>query len=217
MVVLALYRISCGLSMILCLVPLNWHWRNGNIPAIALILWLVPYNLCTWVNSFIWPDDASLLAGWEGGIYCDIQVKILMAGYTGIITSILAIARNLANILSDDNPIVRTKAVKRRENMKDLVICLGIPIYMMAVHYVVQPRRYYLYTISGCGATVDKSWPSIIIIFIWPPITALVASYYAGKFDHHISRDGSTADSSHSAGDISSAQISQPLHQHPEQ
>ena len=173
--------------MVLSLIPLNWHWRNKNIPAIALILWLVPYNLCTWINSFIWPTDISLFTGWEGGIYCDIQVKLLVAGYTGLMVSILAIARNLAKILSDDNPVVQTKAVQRRENIKDLVICLGIPIYMMAIHYVVQPRRYYLYTISGCVAVVDKSWPSIVIIFIWPPITALIASSYAGLSGHHLS------------------------------
>jgi pheromone a factor receptor len=178
---LLLFRWACCVSLLLCCVPLIWHWRNKNVPAVFLIIWLSVFNFCSFINSFIWPDDISLLTGWEGGIYCDIQVKVLIAGFTGHLGAMAAIARNLAVILSDDAPVVRTKAIRRRELYKDLALCLAIPIFMMTVHYVVQPRRYILMTITGCTAAVDRSWPTIVLLFMWPPISALLAGYFSGK------------------------------------
>jgi pheromone a factor receptor len=188
---LIVFRWACCVSLLLCAVPLTWHWRNKNIPACFLIIWLSIFNLCSFVNSFLWPTDFDLFTGWEGGIYCDIQVKVMVAGFTGHLGAMAAIARNLAVILSDDAPVIRTKSIRRKELYKDLGLCLAIPIFMMAVHYIVQPRRYILYTITGCTAVVDRSWPSIALIFIWPPITAIMAGYYAGKSlpsDHRLSR-----------------------------
>ncbi|KAA8910909.1 GPCR fungal pheromone mating factor [Sphaerosporella brunnea] len=173
------FRWACCVSLLLCIVPLAWHWQNKNTAACFLIIWLSIFNLCSFINSFIWPDDIAVLTGWEGGIYCDIQIKILIAGFTGHLGAMAAIARNLAVILSDDAPVVRTRAVRRRELYKDLALCLAVPILMMAVHYIVQPRRYTLVAITGCTAAVDRSWPTVVLIFIWPPIVALMAGYYA--------------------------------------
>jgi pheromone a factor receptor len=139
-------------------------------------------NICSFANSFIWPNDLSIWTGFDGAVFCDIQVKIFIAGTAGMLGAIAAMARSLAKILSDNITVVRTKAVRRRELLKDLCLCLGIPLYMMLVHYIVQPSRYYLYSVTGCTAVVDRSWPSVVLLFIWPPVAALVAGYFAGMF-----------------------------------
>jgi pheromone a factor receptor len=50
---------------------------------------------------------------------------------------------------------------------------------MMLVYYFVQPIRYFIFGISGCGAAYDASWPSIVAIWMWQPIIITVGSYYA--------------------------------------
>ena len=173
-----IFRVLSALSIGLSLIPLAWHIANKNIPAVFLTVWIVVYNVCILTNSFIWPTD-SLYGTWDGKIFCDIQIKILIACAAGQMGAVAAIMRNLAKIMSDDISVIQTRAVRRRELIKDLVICLLIPVYMMAVHYIVQPVRYTIYAITGCAPTVDRSWPTIVLLLIWPPIAAIICGYYS--------------------------------------
>lgn len=175
-----LFRVLTAISITLSIIPLFWHWTNKNVPAVLLTVWVVISNICLFMNTFIWPNDY-LWETWDGNIYCDIQIKILIACGTGQMGAVAAISRNLANIMSDDISVVQTKRVRRQNLIKDLILCLGIPIYMMSIHYIVQPARYGVYAIVGCMPMVDRSWPSIVLLFIWPPIAALVAAYFSGN------------------------------------
>ncbi|KAF8244745.1 fungal pheromone STE3G-protein-coupled receptor, partial [Wilcoxina mikolae CBS 423.85] len=167
------------LSIILCSVPAIWHWKHNNIPAIFLIIWVNWFTVSCFVDSFIWPDDHALLTGWEGGIYCDIQSKVAVGAFAGNLGAVAAIARNLANILSDNITVVRTKAVRRKELIKDLTLCLAVPILMMITHYFFQPSRYVLYAITGCQAMFDLSWLGIVFHLMWMPIQGVMAGYFA--------------------------------------
>lgn len=175
----AVFQILCAFSIVFGFFPLAWHIKNQNLPAIFLIGWLMIYNACTFANTFIWPDDNGIWDSWDGHIYCDIQVKIFIASNAGQYGAIAAISRNLARIMSDKMAVVQTKAAKRRERIKELLICFGIPVWMMAVHYIVQSSRYHIVTLTGCEPIVDRSWPSIVLLFIWTPIASLVAAAYA--------------------------------------
>lgn len=177
--VLALYRVLCGLSVVLGMVPLPLHVKHGNYAAVSLIAWLALSNLASLLNSFFWPDDAATMHGWDGRGYCDVQVKLLLGAFAGTIGSIAALARSVAAILSpDEMRIFRTQRAIRAGRIKGLVLCVGLPAGVMAAHYVVQPNRYYLTTVSGCTPTVFPGWPAIVLLFVWPPISALFAGYY---------------------------------------
>jgi hypothetical protein len=100
---------------------------------------------------------------------------------TGLACSTLCITRNLANVLDVDRAeVLPTRASKRRKVAIDLAICFTIPVLQIALHYIIQVNRYYIVTISGCAPSFDNSWPTIVIMFMWPPIFCLVNCYYAG-------------------------------------
>lgn len=177
---LTLYKTLSGLSIPASIFPLIWHAKTGNIPAVCLITWIGVFNTIGFVNAFIWGEN--IFTAWEGRVFCDIQIKFLIAAAAGEMGSIAAITRNLAYIMRDDLPVMKTRAAKRRQMIEDLILCFGVSIWMMGIHYVVQPDRYWLIEVAGCVPSVDNSWPSIVLVFIWPPIIALVATYYCSTF-----------------------------------
>ncbi|KAL7276875.1 a-factor receptor [Rhizina undulata] len=178
MVLASAYTAACGFSTILAFIPMAWHVKNRNIPAICLIFWLTLFNICALTGSLIWSKD-DISNAWDGYGFCDVEIKIFIAAGAGQMGSVAAIARNLARIMSDDISVIRTKARKRREMIQDLLLCFGAPVWMMAVHYIVQPNRYIILTITGCTPTFDRSWPSIVLLLMWPPIISLFSAYYA--------------------------------------
>lgn len=184
---LALYKTLSGLAITASILPLIWHLKSKNLPAICLIMWIGMFNTISFLNAFIWGAD--IFKAWEGKVFCDIEIKFLIAAMTGKMGSIAACARNLANVMRDDLPVVKTRAEKRRQLVIDLLLCFGVPVWMMSIHYVTQPDRYWLIEVMGCTPTVDNSWPSIVLVFIWPPISALVATYFCSKFFSFLSLD----------------------------
>jgi hypothetical protein len=174
------FGILCGLSIVATFIPLAWHIRNRNTSAICLIVWTTLFNILSLINVLIW-GKPNIFTAWDGKIFCDIEIKLFIAAGAGVVGSTASISRNLAKVMSDKISVVKTKAVRRRELAKDLIMCLGLPVWMMATHYIVQPSRYYLLATTGCTPTVDNSWPAVVLLFVWPPLLALVSAFYAGE------------------------------------
>ena len=117
-----------------------------------------------------------MMHGWNGRGYYEVQVKLLLGAFADTVGSIAVLAHSVAGILSPDG--VRTQHAVRAGRIEGLMLCVALPAGAMAAHYVVQPNRYYLATVSGCTATIFTSWPAIVLLFIWPPTSALFAAYY---------------------------------------
>ncbi|KAI9807346.1 MAG: a-factor receptor [Piccolia ochrophora] len=91
--------------------------------------------------------------------------------------------RNLALVMDVDRvTIVPTRAQRRRRLLVDLLWCYGCPVYLIAIDYICQAGRYYIFTISGCTPAFDNSWVTVVLIFIWPPVFCIAGSYYCSKF-----------------------------------
>jgi len=168
------------ITLILDSPPLIWHIRNRNFGASSLVSWIILCNLMNFINSLIWPTD-DIKNWWNGKVLCDIEVKLMTAVYIGVVGSLVSIMRSLARVLDTENTVLYpSTAQKRRQNAIDCLVCIGAPIYMMLIHYIVQPSRYYIYAISGCVTSFDNSWPKLLLVFIWPPIFCLVVVGYSG-------------------------------------
>ncbi|KAI9837460.1 MAG: hypothetical protein M1819_007108 [Sarea resinae] len=166
------------LTLILSVPPLTWHIKHANIPASSLVCWILLLNFFNAVNAFIWPTD-NITSWWSGIVLCDIEAKIMTASSAGMIGSLICIMRSLANVLNTDRTVlVPSRAARRRQMVLDVLCCFGLPVYLMAVHYVVQPNRYYITAIAGCGASLDSSWPTIVLVNIWPVLASLLCTYY---------------------------------------
>ncbi|KAL9601700.1 MAG: hypothetical protein Q9219_002311 [cf. Caloplaca sp. 3 TL-2023] len=158
--------------------PLVWHTKNRNVAACNLISWAIFTNLCNFVNAMIWPTD-DIPSWFHGYVLCDIEAKLLLAATIGISGSLACIMRALAKVLDTENTIiVPTQKQRYTENIITALLCFGGPIYFILIHYVVQPSRYYILAISGCTTSVDNSWPSVVLVIMWPVLLCLAATYY---------------------------------------
>ncbi|KAH0555853.1 hypothetical protein GP486_006203 [Trichoglossum hirsutum] len=130
------------------------------------------------MNSLIWPTG-DVSNWWDGAILCDIQAKLFWATYSGDAGSLAAIMRNLARVMDvNRGALIPTKAQRKREIIIEVTYCFAYPIFHIATHYIVQTNRYYIFEIVGCTASWDWSWPTIVLIYIWPSIFCVIGSYY---------------------------------------
>ena len=170
--------IAAALAWILCIPPLVVHLRARNLAASVLVSSMIAVNLFTTINSILWPTD-NLEQSWKGWGLCDLEVKLYIGCPAALAGALGCIFRQLAVILDTDNATpIPTSSQRRRRRMIELLLCLIIPSYLMAVHYVVQPVRFYLFAISGCVPGFDNSWPSYVLVLMWPLMLCLITSYY---------------------------------------
>lgn len=169
------------LSIIILVVPFIFHLRARNTGACALIGYLCVFNLIVFVNVLIWPDN-NFTDWWDGAILCDIEVKILWPITVGVAASTMDITRSLAIVLDVENASINpSRAQRRRKVLTDLAICFAIPLLIVGLHHIVHNRRYLIVAIGGCTDSYVGSWPTILIIFIWPLVFILINVYYAGR------------------------------------
>ncbi|KAI4098574.1 MAG: hypothetical protein L6R37_006423 [Teloschistes peruensis] len=137
------------ITLFLDLPPLVWHVKNRNLAASNLIAWTILFNLSSFVNALIWPTDD--IPNWfHGFVLCDIEVKLQLAATFGISGSLACIMRSLAKVLDTKRTVLSlTKRQRNLERAITALLCFGGPVYVMAIHYVVQPTRYYIIAISG--------------------------------------------------------------------
>lgn len=167
-------------SWILCIPPLTWHFSQRNIAASSLILWIFMVNWFDSINSLIWPRD-NIGEWWNGKIWCDINVRIQIGGTVGMSSSVVMIVRRLARIMDTQNMTMScNKKDKRKEMALEIFMCWGYPMVLILLYYIVQPMRYMIYGIVGCWSAYDTSWPSVVLSYMWGPLTMCVAAYYAG-------------------------------------
>ncbi|MCJ1400025.1 a-factor receptor [Xylographa trunciseda] len=163
-----------------------WHIKNRNLPASSLIFWIIVSNLMNVINAILWPND-NIPSWFSGTILCDIEVKLDLAVTFALVGSVFCITRALARALDTSKPAISACGQQRfQRNLLDCALCFGPPLYIIIIHYVVQPSRYYLFAISGCTPSVDNSWPTIVLVFIWPPILCLPSAYYAVLTIHRL-------------------------------
>lgn len=168
-------------AWILDIAPLIWHFSQHNIAAGSLILWLVLVNFFNSISPLIWPRD-NTQDWWDGNVFCDIVVRIHVGCIVGLTASVAMIMRKLAKVMDTRNITVSSsKNEKVKERALEVLWCWGYPCVMMVIYYIVQPVRYFIFGISGCVVAYDSSWPSVVLCWMWGPITMCFCAYYAGK------------------------------------
>ncbi|KAF1947128.1 STE3-domain-containing protein [Clathrospora elynae] len=175
-------------AWILCLPPLFWHFRQGNVAAGSLITWIALNNFFNSINPLIWPRDNST-EWWNGYGWCDIHSRIQVGSVVGLAASTAMIVRRLVKVMDTRNITVSSsQSSKVKAKIWEVVWCWGYPLIMILIFYIVQPVRYMLYGIMGCQYAQDSSWLSIVLHMMWGPITMAVAAYYAGLLIYRLYR-----------------------------
>lgn len=176
------FPILTFIALILDLSPFFWHLKHSNLAATALVFWIFLCLFFDGVNSLIWPGDDTA-TWWKGYILCDIEAKLIVAWQSGIPGAVLCIMQNLSKVLDTERTVlVPSKSMRRKQLVFELFFCYGVPLYMMCIHYVVQPNRYFIFQLAGCMAPWDYSWPTIVLMAIILPSLSLGAVYYGGEW-----------------------------------
>lgn len=172
-------------SWILDIPPVFWHFSQGNVAAGSFILWLILANFFNSINPLIWPRD-NVLDWPNGSVYCDIHARLQVGFSVAFAACAAMIARKLAKVMDTRNiTVTSSKASRIREKVLEVGVCWGYPALMMITYYIVQPARYFIFGISGCGPIYNASWVTLVISWIWAPITACAAAFFAGKPQVH--------------------------------
>jgi pheromone a factor receptor len=64
----------------------------------------------------------------------------------------------------------------------ELSFCVVIPIIASITHIIYQGNRYFIFAGSGCIYSLDQSWVSLVLGYMWPLVVCFIASYYCGTF-----------------------------------
>ncbi|KAL4806122.1 pheromone A receptor-domain-containing protein [Aspergillus unguis] len=168
------------LAVLASAMPLALHWKNKNLPATMLMVWYMLLNLFNVINAFIWPYDD--IQNWfDGAILCDIEVKILVAAYVGVPGTLVCIFRSLAVVLDTSRAtLVPGKRQRWQGRAFDLLFCVFAPLIAAVTHIVYQGNRYYIFQVSGCVTSLDQSWVSLVLGYMWPFVVCFIASVYCG-------------------------------------
>lgn len=179
-VLLAVFSI---MLVLLIIPPMWWHFRNRNIGATAVIAWIIAMDLIIFINAIIWPNDDFSHNTYTGEGLCDVEVKIQVASQIAFPASFACVLRALAAVMDTERASLgMTKAEKRRGYIIDALWCIGFPCLQMLFHFIVQPRRYYVWGVSGCLPAVSNTWVTVVLILIPPVLWTLLCAYYASEF-----------------------------------
>jgi pheromone a factor receptor len=153
----------------LVLVTLPHHWRVRNIATLSIIAWLSAYNIIFGVNAIIWDGNVEIRAR----VWCDIATKIKIGADAALPGCALCMARQLNRIACG----LEMSPKGWRHRAPDILLCWGLPVIIMAAHYIVQGHRFDIIEDLGCFPAIYISLPSIFILdlsqFI-PGVLALV-------------------------------------------
>ncbi|KAI0350979.1 fungal pheromone STE3G-protein-coupled receptor [Trametes cingulata] len=159
----------------LVLVPLPWHWRARNIATLSMIGWLFVINIIYGVDAIIWHNNVNITAV----TWCDITTRIIIGAGMALPAACMCISIHLAQVASVSR-VQSSRADKRRRQLIELVLCFGVPLLWMGLHYTVQGHRFDIIEDYGCRPNTYISIPAIFLIWVPPLIFSAVTFVYSG-------------------------------------
>ncbi|KIJ08355.1 hypothetical protein PAXINDRAFT_88958 [Paxillus involutus ATCC 200175] len=175
--------VGAFLAAILVLVPLPWHWRARNIGTLAIIAWLFVLNLIYGINSIVWAGNVNNPVP----VWCDITTKIMIGANSALPIATMCVCKHL-ELVSSNRRVRFDHADRRRRIIFDSIMCFGVPLILMALHYVVQGHRFDIFENFGCQPTVYFSIAAIFIVYVPPLAFSIATLVYAATSLYHFIR-----------------------------
>lgn len=169
------------LANLVCLIPLQLLYRNGEFAAVVFILNVELENLRNIVNALIWRND-DMESWWPGYGLCDVDAFLHNFCISIFSTCLLAIMRNLAIQVGSLRANPPSRKEKRRRNIIQALIIFPLPLMQVAWTYPLAKQRYYVGTLIGCYWPDATTWPSIVFEILPQAIVSLITAGYASKF-----------------------------------
>ncbi|KAF8207456.1 pheromone A receptor-domain-containing protein [Mycena galopus ATCC 62051] len=171
---------SAYVASVLALVPLPWHWRSRNVATLSIIAWLFVLNLSYAINAVIWAGNVDIVLP----VWCDIVTKIKIGATFALPSSCLCLALQLHAIASS----LKTPTRGRKGVAVDITLCYGLPVLIMALHYIVQGHRFDIVEDLGCRPAIYISVLSLLLVDLPPAVASFLALVYCGLALFHFFR-----------------------------
>ncbi|KKP06116.1 pheromone a factor receptor [Trichoderma harzianum] len=172
-------RIFFGiLANLICLIPLQLLYRNGEFAAVVFILNMELENLRNIVNALIWRND-DVESWWPGYGLCDVDGHLHNFCISLYATCLLAIMRNLAIQVGSLRANPPSRREKRRRNIIQALIIFPLPLVQVAWTYPLAQQRYYVGTLVGCFWPNASAWPTIVFEILPQAIVSVITAGYA--------------------------------------
>lgn len=170
------------LSLLACLLSIPQifaHVQTRNFAASVYALSLASANLQNLINAVTWPR-VDPQTSFNGKILCDIEVRAYIGFALAALGAVASILRQMAVILDPNHMSAATASPTQRYIRIGIegILCVLLPLLVMATHFVVQSFRYGIAPLSGCIPIYDNSWMSVILQFVWPPLVCLLGTVY---------------------------------------
>ncbi|KAH7924990.1 fungal pheromone STE3G-protein-coupled receptor [Leucogyrophana mollusca] len=172
------------LAALLLLLPLPWHWRARNVATLSMILWLFVINVVYGVDAIIWGNNVNIVIP----VWCDITSKIIIGANFALPSACLCVCIHLERVASV-RQAQTTHSDKRRRQIFEAIMCFGLPILFMGLHYIVQGHRFDIIEEYGCRPTTYVSIPAVFLIWVPPLLLATLSlGFAAAAFVHFMRR-----------------------------
>ncbi|KAF9238458.1 pheromone A receptor-domain-containing protein [Melanogaster broomeanus] len=171
------------LAAALLFLPLPWHWRARNVATLSIITWLFVLNIIYGVDALIWGDNVNIVFV----VWCDITTKIIVGATFALPSACLCICIHLERVASV-RQAQTTYSDKRRRQIFEGLMCFGLPMLFMGLHYIVQGHRFDIIEEYGCRPAVYVSVPAILILYAPPILMSVISLGFAGAAFLHFMR-----------------------------
>ncbi|KAG8720620.1 a-factor receptor [Ceratobasidium sp. 394] len=170
------FPVFCALAIVLCILPLPKFWKARNVGALLYIGWTEVGCIIYFVNSLVWAGNLRNPAP----VWCDISTKLIIGLSVGITASSLCINRHLYYITTVHKRGSISPSEKRRTMILDLSFGIGLPVLVMALHYIVHDHRFDILEDYGCWPVIYNTLLAIPLVMIWPIGISVASLIYAG-------------------------------------
>lgn len=142
--------------------------------------WLFIINVIYGVDAIVWGDNTDTVIP----VWCDITSKLLVGINFALPSASLCISIHLEHVAS--LRVARTTlSDKRRRQIFEALMCFGLPLLFMGLHFIVQGHRFDIIEEYGCRPTIYFSIPSLFIIWIPPLVVSIMALVFAALALRH--------------------------------
>ncbi|KIJ61510.1 hypothetical protein HYDPIDRAFT_31122 [Hydnomerulius pinastri MD-312] len=165
------FSVLSFLGAALVAIPLSRHLEASNMGTCLLMVWTELGCLVHFANSLRWDKN---VGNWAPA-WCDFCSRFLTAIDVALPATALCINRRLYLIVT----LNQRRNEKTSNLLFDLLMGTAVPAIAIALQYIVQQYRFYIFEDIGCLpaiANVDLSYP---IVYMLPLLVGSVSATYA--------------------------------------
>ncbi|KAF8438009.1 GPCR fungal pheromone mating factor [Boletus edulis BED1] len=165
------FIVLAAVGALLVAIPLPKALASGNVGTSMLVIWTELACLVQFANAIRWNGN---IKNWAP-LWCDFCGHFFIVVDVALVACSLSINRRLYMIVTLDP----RRDEKFFNTVVDTIICVVMPWASIALQYIVQQYRFYIYEDIGCAAGVGTINLTFPLVWMLPLFLGTVSAGYA--------------------------------------